>query len=163
MCYGLTVFHLSKPQIPKESSWLGLQCRHAGKKSTAIKISRSHHPLAISLTLKIDGDGKAQSRLGGKDTPTKQGCSVKQSLRTLFLPLLNLFESDKKALPYKKSHRTTLIIVGSLFVLLSLATTVGAYFYGQLSAALPILIFSALGSKCLIVSTLGTDNAVAKI
>jgi len=88
---------------------------------------------------------------------------VKQTLRTLFLPLLNLFESNEKVLPYKKSHRTTLIIVGSLFLLLSLATTVGAYFYGQWGAALPILIFFAVGGTCLIVGFLGTDNAVAKI
>lgn len=88
---------------------------------------------------------------------------MKNSLRNMFSPLLNIFESGDQPLPYKKSHRTTLIIVGSLFLMLSVGTTIGAYFYGQLGAALPILIFFTVGATCLVVGILGSDHAVSKI
>lgn len=81
----------------------------------------------------------------------------------MFSPLLNIFESGEHPLPYKKSHRTTLIIVGSLFLMLSLGTATGAYFYDQLGALLPVLIFFAVGSTCFVVGVLGTDHAVSKI
>lgn len=88
---------------------------------------------------------------------------MKALLRTLFSPLLNLFETEEDNLVYKPSHRTVLIIVGCLFAFLSIAVfTVG--FNGEgLGFLLPGCIFGAAATVSLVVGCLGTDKAVAKL
>ena len=81
----------------------------------------------------------------------------------LFWPILRLFESDQIPANYKKSHRVVLIVVGSLFLFLSLVSLAFGYTGGEWGAIIPIAIFSGVGLVAIIVGTLGSDGAVAKI
>lgn len=88
--------------------------------------------------------------------------TVKQKLRSLFSPILNIFESGSESFAYKSSHRTILIFMGSLFsglsiMVLWLAQGEDPGYY------LPVLIFGVVGLTCLLIGFIGTDRAVAKI
>jgi len=88
---------------------------------------------------------------------------MKTALRNVFSPILNIFESGEGEISYKKSHRTVLIIVGGLFLLLSFISVVAAVATSQLGAAIPFLIFFAAGFVCVVVGSCGSNRAVAKI
>jgi len=88
--------------------------------------------------------------------------SIKKTFRTLFSPILNIFESGTEEFVYKPSHRITLIFIGCIFS--GLATIVffvaqgkdpGYYF--------PVIIFGSIGLLSLLIGFIGTDRAVAKI
>lgn len=87
---------------------------------------------------------------------------VKKKLRTLFSPILGIFESGTEPFVYKSSHRTILVFMGVLFF--GLATLV--FFLAQGADAgylLPVLIFGGGGIICLLIGLIGTNRAVAKI
>ena len=88
---------------------------------------------------------------------------MKDQMRKLFSPILNIFETNNSNYSFKRSHRTILIAVGSLFLLLSLVSLAAAIYTAQLGAWLPFCIFFSAGAVCTIVGFLGTDQAVAKI
>ena len=88
--------------------------------------------------------------------------SIKQSLRTLLSPLLNILESGTEPYSYKPSHRIILIAMGSLFCGLAIAV----YIFSQgadLGYLLPVIIFGTVGSVSLLIGFIGTDRAVAKM
>lgn len=87
---------------------------------------------------------------------------MKQALRWLCSPLLNLFESDDDTYIYKKSHRVILLCTSCLF--LGLATLVYFLIPANNSDYLfPVVVFGGAGLLGLIISGLGTERAVAKI
>ena len=87
---------------------------------------------------------------------------MKQQLRKLFSPLLNLFETGNEAFAYKASHRKILVIVSCLFS--GLAALVVVLSQGAGAGYLfPAIVFGLIGFTGLIVGLLGTDRAVAKI
>ena len=87
---------------------------------------------------------------------------MKQHLRTLFSPILNILESGADPYAYKPSHRKILIFMGSLFT--GLAGAVLWLAQGQDPGyLLPVAIFGVGGLLSLVVGILGTDRAVAKI
>ncbi len=88
---------------------------------------------------------------------------MKQILRTLFSPILNLFESGtEESFIYKPSHRVILNAMGAIFS--GLATLVFFVAQGEeLGYLLPVLIFGGIGLVSLLVGLIGTDRAVAKI
>ena len=88
---------------------------------------------------------------------------MKAFLKKLFSPVLNPFEQGEEEFLYKSSHRVILLIVGGLFLVLSAGGLAAGILFNQLGAALPILIFFAVGACCIIVGSLGSDRAVAKI
>jgi hypothetical protein len=55
------------------------------------------------------------------------------------------------------------MVVGVLFVLLSLVSLVAAVYAAQPGAWIPFVVFFSAGAVCLIVGFLGSDRAVAKI
>jgi hypothetical protein len=89
--------------------------------------------------------------------------TMKSTMRNILSPVLKYFESGEGEYSYKKSHRTILLIVGGLFIFLSLISLAAAIVVMQLEAVIPFLVFFVVGSTCLIVGGLGTDRAVAKI
>lgn len=88
---------------------------------------------------------------------------MKSVLQSLFAPILNIFESYEGEYSYKPSHRTVLIVIGALFLLLSLVSLGAAIVTGQIGAGFPFLIFFSAGTVSLIVGSLGSDRAVAKL
>lgn len=87
---------------------------------------------------------------------------MKSLFRTLFAPLLNVFEKGDAPYNYKPSFRVILIILGILFCGLA-----GGVFYlvQELdpSYLLPVFVFGGAGLLSLMVGLLGNDRAVAKI
>ena len=88
---------------------------------------------------------------------------MKALMTKVFWPILSLFESNSDSSTYKPSHRTILMVVGILFVCLSVISGWTMSATGQIAALLPIGIFFMVGLVALIVGWLGTDGAVAKI
>jgi hypothetical protein len=88
---------------------------------------------------------------------------MRETLRALFAPLLRLFESGDGPYSYRPSHRTILLAVGALFLLLASLSLLAAIAAAQAFAFFPFLIFLAGSVVCLVVGGLGSDRAVAKI
>lgn len=87
---------------------------------------------------------------------------MKNLLRRLFSPILNLFESGSAPYAYKASHRTILLIMGGLFC--GLAALVLYFARGaDLGYFLPVVIFGGVGLLSLLIGFLGSDRAVAKV
>ena len=88
---------------------------------------------------------------------------MKDQLRQIFWFILGTFEKGDEPYSYKPLNRTILIVVGCLFIGLSLVTayfSIGQEGYGFL---IPFVVFFAAGFISLIVGWLGSDRAVAKI
>ena len=88
---------------------------------------------------------------------------MKTRLKDLFSPVLDYFESGEGRYNYKESHRTILIVIGILFLLLSFVSLAAAIVTVQLAAAFPFLIFFSAGAVALIVGGLGSNRAVARL
>ncbi len=88
---------------------------------------------------------------------------MKKTLTRLFWPILKFFEAGESKGHYKKSHRTALNGVGGLFLLLALISAVAANAANQVGALIPVLIFFSAGVIALVVGSLGSDKAVARI
>ena len=87
---------------------------------------------------------------------------VKKLLRTLFSPILNIFESGDEPFSYKPSHRKILVFMGCLFS--GLATLVFTFLPGDDPGYLiPVAVFGGGGLVSLLIGLIGTDRAVAKI
>jgi len=88
---------------------------------------------------------------------------MKNTLRKLFAPVLDYFETDDNEYAYKSSHRLILIVVGALFLVLALFGAFIAVVAGQFGGFIPTLVFFLVGAVCEIVGLLGTNQAVANI
>lgn len=88
---------------------------------------------------------------------------MKQTLRKLFWPILKFFESDEEPANYQKSHRVALLVLGSIFLVLSIGSMWAASSLGGLGAIVPIVVFFSIGLTAVVIGTLGSDAAVAKI
>ena len=88
---------------------------------------------------------------------------MKDRLRKLCWPILRFFESDEPAPNYNPSHRTILVGVSVLFFILAAASALFAYYSGIAGALIPIFVFFGVGLVAMVVATLGSDSAVAKI
>ncbi len=90
---------------------------------------------------------------------------MKQLLRSLFSPLLGLFEGGNEAYEYKPSYRRILLVFAFLFSALAafvlwLALSADI---SQLGYFLPVLVFGGIGLLALLVGLLGTDRAVSRL
>ena len=87
---------------------------------------------------------------------------MKTFLRTLFSPILNVFESGEESFSYKPSHRKILIFMGCIFT--GLGTAVFVFLpSGDLGYLIPVVVFGGGGLLALLVGLLGNERAVAKI
>jgi hypothetical protein len=91
---------------------------------------------------------------------------MKSILRSLFSPILKFFEGGDQPYAYKPSHRVILLVMSSMFI--GLAALVAGMIVGFTEAdepgyLLPVLLFGGAGIVGLVVGSLGTDRAVAKI
>lgn len=88
---------------------------------------------------------------------------MKEPLRAVFAPLLNVFERGEEPFVYRPSHRTILKVVGVLFLSLACALVGVGVVAGQPGVAIPGVVFFCVGLTALVVGFLGTDRAVSKI
>ncbi len=87
---------------------------------------------------------------------------MKKQLRTLFSPVLKIFEAGTEPFSYKPSQRTILIVIGCIFT--ALAALVFVIALGKdIAYLLPVFIFAGIGFISLLVGVLGSDRAVARI
>ena len=88
---------------------------------------------------------------------------MKALLRTLFSPLLDVFERGTEPYAYRPLNRKLLIVMGVLFSGLA----AGVYLAGRggddIAYLLPVLVFGAVGVVCLVVGGLGNERAVSRI
>lgn len=88
---------------------------------------------------------------------------MKPLLRKIFSFILTPLENSTGQYDYKPSHRIILKIVGFLFLGVA---SVALYFslqINELAGLLPVILFAIAGLLSLIVASIGTDKAVAKI
>ncbi|NVK72425.1 hypothetical protein C0J08_07555 [Marinomonas sp. CT5] len=88
---------------------------------------------------------------------------MKSLLRKLCFPVLSMFESGEGEYDYKPSHRTILIVLGGLCLVIASASLAVTLVTRELAGVIPILLFLLTGLICEIVGLLGTDRAVARI
>lgn len=88
---------------------------------------------------------------------------MKEVLRKIFWPILRQFESGDPVKTYKQSHRVILVVVGSLFFVLSTASGAAAVHAGSMGALIPVFVFFAVGVVTLVVGSLGSNDAVSRI
>ncbi|GAB1262464.1 hypothetical protein [Aurantivibrio plasticivorans] len=88
---------------------------------------------------------------------------MKSFFRKLFFPILSPFESGTEPYSYKPLNRKVLIVVGILFLGLSLFLAPSAIKAGDIGYLLPLIVFSGAGLVCTVVGLLGNDRAVCKI
>lgn len=87
---------------------------------------------------------------------------MKSFFRTLFFPILSLFESGNEPFLYKASHRTILLFISVMFS--GLASVVFVLKpEGDAGYLFPVIIFGGIGVVGFVVGLLGSDRAVAKI
>ena len=89
---------------------------------------------------------------------------MKNGLRKLFAPLLNIFENSEGEFVYKPMNRIILIVMALLFG----GLTVGLIVITKQmelgwGALIPVSVFSAVSLFCLIIGGLGSDQAVARV
>lgn len=88
---------------------------------------------------------------------------MKETLRTIFSPVLAVFEKGEPAESYRPSHRKILLAVGLLFFVLFVVASYLAANSAQLASLLPALVFGLVSLVSLVVAGLGSDVAVARI
>lgn len=88
--------------------------------------------------------------------------SVKNTLRSLCMPILKQFESGSEAYEYKPSQRKILLAFGCIFT--GLAALVFWFAQGEeLGYFIPVIVFGSVGLLSLLIASVGSDRAVAKI
>lgn len=88
---------------------------------------------------------------------------MKELLRKICSPVLNIFESGNQDFIYRPSHRKILVAVGVLFFILAGAAISISISVEQYAGLMPGSVFLLAGLVCEIVAFLGTDKAVAKM
>ncbi|MEX1033199.1 MAG: hypothetical protein WDZ30_07545 [Cellvibrionaceae bacterium] len=88
---------------------------------------------------------------------------MRDYFRKILWPILRIFEGSEGPYNYRPLHRKILLVMGSLFSILSLVSLYFGFSVGQAAALVPVLVFFAAGSTCMAVGLLGSDRAVAKI
>jgi hypothetical protein len=88
---------------------------------------------------------------------------MKQILRTLFSPILNIFEKGDDPFEYKSLNRKILIFMGLIFA--GLATLVVLFVPEGvgLGYLIPVVVFGFVALITLVVGFLGNERAVTKI
>ena len=84
-------------------------------------------------------------------------------LRKLCSPVLGMFESGEGDFDYKSSHRTILIVLGLLCLVIASVSLTMTLMTGEAAGIIPIMVFLLMGLVCEIVGFLGSDRAVARI
>jgi hypothetical protein len=88
---------------------------------------------------------------------------MKDVMRKLCSPILEMFESGEGKYDYRKSHRTILLVLGALCFIIASVSLFFTLKTGEFAGIIPIAVFFITGLVCEIVGLLGSDQAVARI
>lgn len=90
---------------------------------------------------------------------------MKALLRTLFSPILNVFENGTEPYSYKPLNRKVLVTLGGLFSFLDVVVVLISERGGIAPSEylIPVVVFGAVALVSLVVGCLGSDRAVSKI
>lgn len=88
---------------------------------------------------------------------------MKNLLRKICSPILNVFEQGDEPYAYKSLNRKILLVMAFLFSMLALSIVIFAPKDNGLGYLFPTVVFAVVSFVCLTVGALGTDRAVAKI
>jgi hypothetical protein len=88
---------------------------------------------------------------------------MKNTIKTIFSPILNIFEKNNDEFIYRSLNRKIVLFISVVFSLLAFALP---YFMPQLVEMgywFVMIVFGAISLVGLIVAILGSDKAVAKL
>lgn len=88
---------------------------------------------------------------------------MKNRLKSLFSPLLNIFENNNDEFIVRSLNRKIVLFISSVFFLLAFGLPAYMPQLIQMGYWFVMLIFGALSSVGLIVGLLGSDKAIAKL
>ncbi|WP_417528591.1 hypothetical protein [Marinomonas shanghaiensis] len=88
---------------------------------------------------------------------------MKKMLTKLCSPILGMFESEEGEYDYKPSHRTILIVLGGLCLVIASVSLIMTLKTGEAAGFIPIMLFFLTGLVCEVVGWLGSDRAVARM
>lgn len=84
-------------------------------------------------------------------------------MKKLFSPILNIFEKGEARYAYKPLHRTILIVVAILFLVIASGSLYAAVTFSVMGGLIPTVVFLAGSIVCAVVGLLGSDKAVANM
>jgi hypothetical protein len=88
---------------------------------------------------------------------------MKQILRSIFSPILNIFEKGSDAYAYKPLNRKILIFMGVTFAGLTVLVLKFIPEGVGISFLIPVIVFGSVAIVTLVVGFLGNERAVSKI
>lgn len=88
---------------------------------------------------------------------------MKNTFKTIFSPILNIFEKNNDEFIYRSLNRKIVLFISSVFFLLAFALPAYMPQLIEMGYWFVMLVFGALSTVGLIVGILGTDKAVAKL
>lgn len=88
---------------------------------------------------------------------------MRNLLRKIFSPILNVFEKGDEPYTAKALNRKILIVIGALFTFLVTVVIYLSYDKGEPGYLIPVVVFASVAIVALVVGFLGSDRAVAKI
>jgi|TARA_B110001469_G_C9285704_1_gene157392 hypothetical protein len=88
---------------------------------------------------------------------------MKPILRSLFSPILNIFEKGSDVYAYKPLNRKILIFMGTIFAGLTALVLKFVPDGVGISFLIPVIVFGAVAVVTLVVGFLGNERAVSKI
>ena len=88
---------------------------------------------------------------------------MKNTFKTIFSPILNIFEKNNDEFIYRSLNRKIVLFISSVFFLLAFALPAYMSQLIEMGYWFVMLVFGALSTVGLIVGILGTDKAVAKL
>lgn len=84
-------------------------------------------------------------------------------MKKLFAPILNLFEKGETRYVYKPLHRSILIVVAMLFLVIASGSLWAAVTFSVAGGFIPFVVFLVGSIICGVVGLLGSDKAVANM
>ncbi|MCK4863902.1 MAG: hypothetical protein KAT06_00610 [Gammaproteobacteria bacterium] len=88
---------------------------------------------------------------------------MKNQLKNIFSPILNIFEKNNNEFVYRSLNRKIVLFISSVFFLLAFALPVFLPQLIEMGFWFVMLVFGSLSLVGLIVGLLGSDKAVAKL
>ena len=88
---------------------------------------------------------------------------MKNTLKTIFSPILNIFENNNDEFIYRSLNRKIVLFISSVFCLIAFALPAYMPQLVEMGYWFVMIVFGGLSFVGLIVGILGSDKAVAKL